>query len=70
MIERLQVKIPTGVVGEFSSPGSTFCALILVCFMPVLLQQHVKLKDPSHSAKSAGGKLQLNTHTPYICGFA
>ena len=27
-------------------------------------------KDPSHSAKSAGGRLQLNTHTPYICGFA
>ena len=26
MIERLRVRIPTGVVGEFSSPGSTFCA--------------------------------------------
>ena len=25
-------------------------------------QQHVK--DPYHSAKSAGGRLQLNTHTP------
>ena len=24
----------------------------------------------SHSAKSAGGRLQLNTHTPYVCGFA
>ena len=35
---------------------------------PVLPQQHVK--DPSHSAKSAGGRLQLNTHTPYVCGFA
>ena len=30
---------------------------------PVLLQQHVK-KNPSHSAKSAGGRLHLNTHTP------
>ena len=29
---------------------------------PVLPQWHVK--DPSHSAKSAGGRLQLNTHTP------
>ena len=27
----------------------------------MLLQQHVK--DPGHSAKSAGGRLQLNTHT-------
>ena len=26
--------------------------------------------DPGHSAKSAGGRLQLNTHTPYVCGFA
>ena len=26
--------------------------------------------DPGHSAKSAGGRLQLNMHTPYICGFA
>ena len=27
------------------------------------------MKDPGHSAKSAGGRLQLNTHTPYLCGF-
>ena len=27
------------------------------------------VKDPGHSAKSAGGRLQLNTHTPYVCGF-
>ena len=26
-------------------------------------------KNPGHSAKSAGGRLQLNTHTPYVCGF-
>ena len=29
---------------------------------PVLPQWHVK--DPGHSAKSAGGRLHLNTHTP------
>ena len=29
---------------------------------PVLPQYHVK--DPGNSAKSAGGRLQLNTHTP------
>ena len=34
----------------------------------MLPQYHVK--DPGHSAKRAGGRLQLNTHTPYICGFA
>ena len=26
MIERSRVRIPAGAVGEFSSPGSTFCA--------------------------------------------
>ena len=30
----------------------------------------VACKRTGHSAKSAGGRLQLNTHTPYICGFA
>ena len=67
MIERLRVQIPAG---EFSSPGSTFCAdsYFGICSTPVLLQWHVK--DPGQSAKSAGGRLQLNTHAPYICGFA
>ena len=35
---------------------------------PVLPQQHIK--DPGHSAKSAGGRLQLDIHAPYVCGFA
>ena len=26
MIERSRVRIPEGAAGEFSSPGSTFCA--------------------------------------------
>ena len=70
MIERSQVRIPARAVGEFSSPGSTFCAdsYFGIRFTPVLPQEHVK--DPGHSAKSAGGTLQLNTHTPYVCGFA
>ena len=61
MIERLQVQIPEGVVGEFSSPGSRFCAdpYFSICSAPVLLQ----LKDPSHAAKSAGGRLQLQLIT-------
>ena len=33
----------------------------------MLLQWHIK--DPGHSAESAGGKLQLNTHAPFLCGF-
>ena len=70
MIERSWVRTPAGAAGEFSSPGSTFCAdsYFGIHSTSMLLQQHVK--DPSHSAKSAGGRLQLNTHTPYICRFA
>ena len=41
---------------------------VLTLISPMLPQSHIK--DPSHSAKSAGGRLQLNTHAPYICGFA
>ena len=70
MIERSRVRIPAGAAGEFSSPESTFCAdsYFGIRSTPVLPQQHVK--DPGHSAKSAGGRLELNTHTPYVCGFA
>ena len=36
--------------------------LFSVCSNPMLLQWYVK--DPGHSAKSAGGRLHLNMHTP------
>ena len=63
MIERLRVQVLAGAAGEFSSPESTFYAdLFVVCSTPVLPQWHVK--DPGHSAKSAGGRLHLNMHTP------
>ena len=41
-----------------------FVCWLLFCihFTPVLPQWHVK--DSGHSAKSAGGRLHLNTHTP------
>ena len=26
-------------------------------------------RNPGHSAKSAGGRLQLQTHASYVCGF-
>ena len=63
-IERLQVRIPAEAAGEFFSPESTSCAdsLFGVRSTPVLSQRHVK--DPGHSAKSAGGRLHLHTHTP------
>ena len=70
MIERSRVRIPAGAAGEFSSPGSTFCAdsYFGIRFTPVLPQQHIK--DPGHSAKTCRWQVQLNTHTPYVCGFA
>ena len=54
----------------FLSSGSTFriYSYFGIHSNPMLPQSHVT--DPSHSAKSAGGRLQLNTHAPYVCGFA
>ena len=40
---------------------------------PILAEDspHVTMQGiTTHSAKSAGGRLQLNTHAPYVCGFA
>ena len=70
MIERSRVRFLAEAAGEFSSPGSTFCAdfYFVIPSTPALPQQHVK--DPFHSPKSAGGRLQLNTHASYVCGFA
>ena len=39
--------------------------IIVCCFKKEYIHQY-----PGQSAKSAGGRLQLNTHTPYLCGFA
>ena len=49
---------------EFSSPELTLCAdsYSVSVPSPVLMQWHVK--DPSHSAQSAGDRLHLNMHTP------
>ena len=56
--------------GESTSPGSTFCADSYFCINPPppLPQKHIQ--DSSHSAKSAGGRLRLNTHAPYVNSFA
>ena len=64
-----RVRVPAGSASEFSAPRSTFCAdsFFGVRSTPVIPQWHVK--DPGHSAKSAGGRLLPNAHAPYICGF-
>ena len=64
MIERSRVQIPAGVVGEFSSPGSIFCADSYFSIRSTLLLPQKHVKDPGHFANSAGGRLQLNMHTP------
>ena len=71
MIERSRVRIPAGAAGEFSYPGLTFCAdsYFGIRSTPVSVTA-VARKRFGHSAKSAGGRLQVNTHTPYACGFA
>ena len=62
MIERWRVPIPAEVEGEFSSPESTLCAdSDSVSVSPPVTA--VALKDHSHSAKSADGRLHLNMHT-------
>ena len=59
----LTVRVPVGRGGVtfFSRVSLTFCpdSYFGMLSTPVLPQSHVK--DPGHSAKSAGGRLQLNT---------
>ena len=70
MIERSQVRVQAEAAGEFSSPGSTFCAESYVGIHSIrVIQQKQHVKDPGHSAKSAGSRLQLKTNAPYVCGF-
>ena len=52
------------------SPGLTFCADSYFGIRSTPGVTVVARKDPDHSARNAGGRLQLNTHTPYECGFA
>ena len=48
----------------FSRLNFVFWLLFGVCYTPILLQLHIKV--PSHSAKSAGDRLHLNTLDPMI----
>ena len=58
-------RIPAEAVGEFSSPQSTLCADSYIMSVPLHVTAVArKKKNPGHSAKSAGGRLHLNMHTP------
>ena len=54
---------------EFSSPVSAFCADSYFSSYSTLMLLQYYIKDPGHSAESAGGRLQLNMHTSYVYGF-
>ena len=69
MIERSRVRIPAGTAGEFSSPGSTFCADSYPFHPRVTTVARKKSRSFCQKVQVAGGRLQLNTHTPYVCGF-
>ena len=63
VVEILRLRIPAGAAGEISSPESTFCAdSYSVSVQPCVIA--MARKRPRSSAKSAGGRLHLNTHTP------
>ena len=63
MIERLRVRIPAEAVGLFFLQ-SQLCVLALIRYPFHPRVTAVARKRSGHSAKSAGGRLHLNTHTP------
>ena len=67
--DRKVANLVAGVAGKCSSPGSTFCADFILVSVPSLCYRSSTSKDLKHSAKSASGRLHLNTQSPYVCGF-
>ena len=64
-IERLQIRIPTGAAGEFSSPGLTLCADSYSVSVPSHPRVTAMARNrPRSFCQSAGDRLHLNTHTP------
>ena len=62
VIERLRVRIRAGAAEENSSPELILCADSRSMSVPTPLLPQWHVKDPGHSAKSAGGRLDLKTH--------
>ena len=52
-VKRSRVRVPAGVAGKVSSPGSTFCAdsYFGICSTPVLPQQHDRKKTEKKRRK-------------------
>ena len=52
-VKRCRVRVPAGVAGKVSSPGSTFCAdsYYGICSTPVLPQQHDRKKTEKKTKK-------------------
>ena len=60
---KVESLIPAGAAGEFSSPELILYADSCSVFVPNPVLPQWYIKDPGHSAKSAGGRLHLNTRT-------
>ena len=69
---RSRVWILVGAVGEFSSLGSTFCAVYFKRYLFHYCVLAVAHKRSQSFCQNAGGRLQLNNnmYAPYVCGFA
>ena len=63
MIERSRVQVLAGAVGDFSSPEVIFCADWYSLSAAPACYFSGAQKDPGHSARSASGRLHLNTYT-------
>ena len=66
---RSRVWILVGAVGEFSSPGSTFCAVYFKRYLFHYCVLAVAHKRSQSFCQNAGGRLQLNNnmYAPYRC---
>ena len=64
--DQLRIQAVALGCGRIFSSRLNLCWLLFGLHSPpssLLLQWHIK--DPSHSARSAGGRLQIDTHTPF-----
>ena len=65
MIRRLQVRSSAGIF-FFFSPELTFGADCHFGIRSISVLPEYNVKDPGHSAKSANGRLYVNTHMQLI----
>ena len=65
VIERSRVRVPAGAAGECSFPKFTFRADSCSVSVPTRVIAAAR-KGSQSFCQSAGGRLQINTHTPFI----